>query len=97
MPVTLSVSGSAPAITAIPLCTGWNLAGYPSLTSRAVTAALSGVPFDLMYAYDGFASGDPWSKYDVSVPPYVNDLAEVNPTRGYWIRTSEDSLWQVER
>jgi uncharacterized repeat protein (TIGR01451 family) len=97
MPVTLSVPGSAPAITAIPLCTGWNLAGYPSLTSRAVTAALSGVPFDLMYAYDGFASGDPWSKYDVSVPPYVNDLAEVNPTRGYWIRTSEDSLWQVER
>ncbi len=94
-PVALAVQGSAPTSSAIPLCTGWNLVGYPSLTVRPLPEALSGVPFDLMYAYDAF-DADPWQLYDVNMP-FSNDLTEVRATRGYWIRTSGNSLWQVER
>jgi hypothetical protein len=95
-PVTLTVAGDVPDTTTIPVCTGWNMAGYPSETTRDVDTALSGVSFDLVYAYDSFSS-DPWQKFDVNADPYVNGLTEMMAKRGYWIRVDSDGEWTIER
>ena len=95
-PVALIVEGTVPNSTMIPMCEGWNLVGYPSETTRDVLATLSGVSFDLAYAYDAFATGNPWQKYDVNAAPYANSLTEMTSARGYWIRTSANGGWTVE-
>jgi len=96
-PVTLTVSGSVPSSTDISLYTGWNLVGYPSQTTRAVTEALASIEgkYDLVYAYDAWDAADPWKKYNTAAPPFLNDLTEMGPGWGYWIRVSEDCVWSV--
>lgn len=94
-PATLTIQGTAPDSTPLSLCSGWNLTGYPSPTTRPLPDVLNGVPFTLMYAYDAFATGNPWQKYDVNGAPYANTLTSVAPKRGYWIRVSANSIWTV--
>ena len=96
-PVTLTVSGSVPSSTEISLYTGWNLVGYPSQTTRPITEALAGIEgkHDLVYAYDAWDAEDPWKKYNTAAPPFLNDLTEMGPGWGYWIRVSEDCVWSV--
>ena len=94
-PATLTVQGTVPDSTPISLCSGWNLAGYPSSTARTLPGVLDGVPFSLVYAYDAFATGDPWQKYDTGGPSYGNSLTGITPTRGYWIRVGDNAVWTV--
>ena len=96
-PVTLTVSGSVPSSTDISLYTGWNLVGYPSQTTRPIAEALAGIEgkYDLVYAYDAWDAEDPWKKYNTAAPPFLNDLTEMGPGWGYWIRVSEDCVWSV--
>ena len=98
-PVTLTVSGSVPSSTDISLYTGWNLVGYPSETTRPITEALASIEgkYDLVYAYDAWDAEDPWKKYNTAAPPFLNDLTEMGPGWGYWIRVSEDCVWRVEQ
>jgi len=95
--VTLTVSGSVPSSTDISLYTGWNLVGYPSQTTRTVAEALASIEgkYDLVYAYDAWDAEDPWKKYNTAAPPFLNDLTEIGPTWGYWIRVSEDCTWTL--
>jgi len=95
--VTLTVSGSVPSSTDIPLYTGWNLVGYPSQTTRSIAEALATIDgkYDLVYAYDAWDAEDPWKKYNTAAPPFLNDLTEMGPGWGYWIRVSEDCVWSV--
>jgi hypothetical protein len=94
---TLSISREAPTQTDILFCEGWNLVGYPSTKSKSVTEALSSIDgkYTLVYAYDASDLADPWKKYDVSAPPYANDLTEMHPGLGYWIQASEDCVLTV--
>jgi hypothetical protein len=94
-PATLNLTGTRPASTTIPLCVGgtspsggWNLIGYPSGAAVPLPAALAGIAgkYDLVYAYDAANPTDPWQKYDPNAPPFVNDLTEMGPARGYWLR-----------
>jgi len=96
-PVTLSVSGSVPSSPTIALYEGWNLVGYPSQTTRPVTEALASIDgsYDLVYAYDAWDMADPWKKYNTAAPPFLNDLTEMGPGWGYWLRVSEDCVWSV--
>jgi len=95
--VTLTVSGSVPSSTDISLYTGWNLVGYPSQTTRPIDEALASIDgkYDLVYAYDAWDAADPWKKYNTAAPPFLNDLTEMGPGWGYWIRVSEDCTWTV--
>jgi len=95
--VTLTVAGLLPASTDIQLATGWNLVGYPSQTVLPVAEALQSIDgkYDLVYAYDAHDVADPWKKYNTAAPPFLNDLTTVEPKRGYWIRVTEDCVWQV--
>jgi len=94
---TLSVSGQVPTGSDIQLCEGWNLVGYPSTQAKSITDALSSIEgkYTLVYAYDALDTADPWKKYDVTAPPYANDLTEMQPGLAYWIKVSEDCVLTV--
>ena len=38
--------------------------------------------YDLVYAYHASDVGDPWKKYNVAAPPFLNDLPEMGPKLG---------------
>jgi len=93
----LTVSGSLPSSPAIALHEGWNLVGYPSETTLELTEALASIEglYDLVYAYKAWDADDPWKKYNVAAPSFLNDLTEMGPGWGYWIRVSQDCTWSV--
>ena len=94
---TLELSGTAPVSTNIALNNGWNLVGYPSRTNLALPAALTGHGVSdllLVYAYHANDTGDPWKKYDPAAP-LGNDLDELAPAWGCWIRLSAPHTWDV--
>jgi VCBS repeat-containing protein len=103
---TLEITGTVPTITDINLLTttsGWNLIGYPSDANLSVPEAFTdhGVPegeFSLVYGYyadDASVPPKPWKRYAPDVP-VGNDLEELAPGWGYWIKVSVENTWQVE-
>ena len=94
-PYTLTVQGTLPITTVIPLIAGWNLVGYPSATTRPVQVATAGIAANLVavYAYD--VATDSWERYRPGAPSYVNTLAEMEAGIGYWIKVDLDCTWMV--
>jgi len=94
--VELTMRGAPPASTAIALCTGWNLVGYPAPAAIALPAALAGIAgkYDLVYTYIA-GDPDPWKRFDPIAPPQVNDLTAMGPARGYWIRATAPAVLNV--
>ena len=93
----LTVYGQVPATTDITLSgagSGWNLVGYPSAINRAVSVALTGIDFSLVYAYHA-DDADPWRLFDRNGPPFVNDLTALTPGWGYWIQTPITNTWTI--
>lgn len=93
-----TVSGAAPTTTSIPLCTGWNLIGYPSNSPVALPQALNSIAgsYNLVYAYNSSDTGDPWKKYDPNTPlPFLNDLTQLEAGMGYWIRVTRPATLVV--
>jgi len=95
--VTLTVAGSVPSSMEVLLYAGWNLVGYPSHVTRPITEALASIEgkYDLVYGYDAWDAEHPWEKYNTGALPFLNDLTEMGPHRGYWIRVNEDCVWSV--
>lgn len=103
----LDVYGSAyPTSTAITLSTaagGWNLVGFPADNNLAMPAVLDSnglgpdtTPlYTLVYGYRATDGTDPWELYDPAAPAYVNDLTQLEPGMGYWIKVSEAATWTV--
>jgi RHS repeat-associated protein len=88
---TLPVSGTTPAETAIQLCPGWNLIGYPLTQPRSVPNALHSIAgkYLRVYGYEPNDSADPWEVFDVATPDWANDLQTMLPGRGYWVFATE--------
>jgi hypothetical protein len=86
-PVTLTILGWQPDSSSTELQVGWNLVGYPSQSARPVTEALASIDgsYSRVQSFDSTDLADPWKQYDVDVPAYANDLASMEPGRGYWI------------
>ena len=64
----------------IPLFVGWNLISSPlEPLSTSVTETLSSISgaYDLVYAYKASDSVDPWKKYDIAQPSFLNDLTVI--------------------
>ncbi len=95
---TLEINGSLPDTSTIALYTGWNLVGFPSAMSQGLPDAFSlngvGSDFSLVYAYHAADTSDPWKKFDLSAP-YGNDLTEIAPGWGYWVKLSAAHDWVV--
>jgi hypothetical protein len=83
----------APSIE-ISLETGWNLVSFNlQPVSTVITDVLSSINgnYDLVYAWDG--QTQEWRLYDVSAPPFVNTLTDLDRTLGFWIHmTTADTL-----
>jgi hypothetical protein len=88
---TLTIAGALPGVTAIPLCPGWNLIGYPSQNPVPLPEALAGIAgqYDSVYTYDASDPADPWKRFDPSVPSAANDLHEMKAGVGYWISANQ--------
>ena len=84
----LELSQRAANPSTIPLCTGWNLVGYPSSQPLPVADALASIDgaYELIYSYNAADTDDPWQKYDPNAPPFANDLTEMGAGQAYWIK-----------
>jgi len=89
---TLTVTGTSPSSTSIPLVSGWNLIGYPSSTAQSITTVLSGISssYTVVWAYNASDTSSPWKRYLVGAPT-GNDLASMVPGYGYWIKMNVSS------
>jgi len=93
---TLNISGTMPEPTDIELWSGWNLLGYNSLNPQTITDALSSIDgnYSIIWAYNASDSTDYWKKYD-SDTPFGNDLANMEPGKGYWIMMTNDDILEI--
>jgi len=85
--VNLTVSGYEPVSTNINLYAGWNLVGYPSLTTDTVANALWGTGVDRVEVCN---MTEPYLIKEVG-PTYT-----MKPGEGYWVHVSVDIVWTVE-
>jgi hypothetical protein len=85
--VTLTLAGTLPVSTSIPLYAGWNLVGYPSLTDETVANALWGTGADQVEAFD---AGEPYYLKEVG-PDYL-----MKPGEGYWVHVPADIVWTID-
>jgi parallel beta-helix repeat protein len=88
--VLLEYSGPQPgAPENIPLHTGWNMVGYPSLSNKNRTAALNnltfGVEVDSVWTFDG--ATQTWEE--------VGPGDEFKLGRGYWVHAAQECVWEV--
>lgn len=96
-PTVLTVAGTLPAVVEIPLCTGWNLAGYPAQTASPRAEALASITgcYTQVQTWDTTEPGNPWKQFDASLPAYANDLVMMQPGRGHWISVSVPCMLSV--
>ena len=84
----LTIAGLLPTTTAIPVCAGWNLVGFPSV-SASITAA--DARRDLG-AIEVLAA-------DPGAPPGLMAVADAArlfvPTQAFWIRIPASTTWTV--
>ena len=89
----LVITGSPPDVTSIDLAAGWNLAGYNSQESMDTLTALASLGDDWTSAWTYDETG--WHRYDKEGPPFLNDLTEMGPDKGYWIEMSAAGTWTI--
>ncbi len=96
---TLVVSGTLPTTSSITLKTGWNLVGFPAAANLTLPEAFSahgvGTDFSLVYAYHASDTADTWKVFDRLAPVWANDLTELAPGWGFWVKVSADHTWVV--
>jgi hypothetical protein len=67
--------------------------------NRSLPAALTdngvGTDFSLIFGYHATDTADPWKLFDRTAPAWANDLTDLTPGWGYWIRVSADRPWGV--
>jgi hypothetical protein len=79
---------------------GWNLVAYPLDSTLPVTEGLASLEgaYTTVFGYDASDPRDPWAVYDTRLAklfPWVNDLRQLHPGRGYWIRATRPVTWFV--
>lgn len=81
----------------LPLISGWNLVQYPGNQKKSVTEALASISgkYEKILYYQSTDLQDPWKVYDPAAPSYVNDLTELTPGGGYWIKVKENCNWII--
>jgi hypothetical protein len=72
---------------------GWNLIAYPIQETRPVSEALVSIEgaYSTVYGQDFSDPNDPWKIYDVAAPAWVNDLAQLEFPKAYWINITDAS------
>ena len=93
VPNTSQLSNSLCARSPIQLYTAWNLVAFMSSETMPVEDAMSSISgqYESVWTYD--ASKLEWLRYIVDGPDFLNNLVEMEPGWGYWIRTTEECVW----
>ena len=87
--VSFELEGEVPAGGAIPVRTGWNLVGYPRGSGEAPKGELTSLG-DTVLTFK-----DLKNSYDPALPAFINTLKIITPGLGYWLKVSEDGVWNV--
>ena len=87
--VSFELEGEVPAGGAIPVRTGWNLVGYPRGSGEAPKGELTSLG-DTVLTFK-----DLKNSYDPALPAFINTLKVITPGLGYWLKVSEDGVWNV--
>lgn len=98
---TLTVAGFDPdPVTNIELKPGWNMVGYPTLTTRNAGISPSDAFFtiasevDMVMYYNASDTSDPWKAYDPgSYSP--DDLVQIEAGFGLYIHVTADCTWTI--
>ena len=83
----LTVSGTIPTTTQIPLKAGWNLVGYPTQTTETVANAFFGTGATNV---EVFNISQPYNLQEVG-PTYI-----MKPGEGYWVHVPANSVWTID-
>jgi hypothetical protein len=84
----LNITGLVANSTSIPLCTGWNMVGYPSLNdTTTVGVALWGTGATMVEVFDANTT----YRTKVVGPNYI-----MKPGEGYWVYVPADTVWIVD-
>lgn len=88
----LKIEGTVPDKT-IQLLQGWNLVGYNHSQILPIETAVKSIEeqLEIVWAYQN----GKWLMYDPNQPLF-NDLREMAPGFGYWIKTKSDKAWTPE-
>ncbi len=92
--VELDLVGTFATTTDQDLRVGWNFVSYPSVTTRTLDDALTGIDWDRAYRLnDGATSGE---YHDVSKESHMNSLSSMDPGYSYWVHVNTPGTWSVE-
>jgi hypothetical protein len=86
---SFELEGSVPEGASIPVRTGWNLVGYPRESGAAPGTELTSLG-GIVEQFKNLKSS-----YDPVLPPFLNTLKVVAPGLGYWLKVSENGVWNV--
>lgn len=77
---------------------GWNLVGYPSNKTKLVNETFVDVlsNLDSVHMYNASDSADHWKVYSPNFEPSQNDLENMIPLYGYWVRMNANDTWMVD-
>jgi hypothetical protein len=71
---------------------GWNLISIPLIQSdtnlRNVLSSING-NYDAVQWYDAYDTSDSWKHYHISKPSHLNDLKNLDHTKGFWIHITQ--------
>ncbi len=85
----LTLAGLVPSSTAVYLCTGWNLVGFPSFNHSYTVADLKAVvAVNVVEGFDG-----------LTTPFFLKEMTDgdfLQAGFGYWIEVDSESGWIVE-
>jgi hypothetical protein len=79
---TLTVQGNVIGPISIPVSTGWNMIGVPSLTPANITTKLSIKPISSVKSFDGF-----WLPSGT-----LNSISNFEPGKGYFIKSMNATI-----
>ena len=87
--VNFELEGVEPAEGSIPVGSGWNLVGYPRESSAAPADELKSLGNTVLYFKNLKDS------YNPKLPDFINTLKIITPGLGYWLKLTEDGVWNV--
>ena len=95
---TLVFNGKLKYPRIIFLFQGWNLAGYPSNKTNLVNESFIDVitNLDSVHMYNASDESDHWKVYSPNFEPSQNDLVNMTPNYGYWVRMNANDTWMVD-
>ena len=87
--VSFELEGMVPAGGSIPVRPGWNLVGYPRESGAAPANELTSLG-DTVLQFKNLKDS-----YNPALPAFINTLKVITPGLGYWLKVSEDGVWNV--